>query len=678
MRRIFLLLCLVLSFVSCEKDPVVNGFPVDKTDIVLDWDSSEVTINFDLPIGMHTKLEHTITIESGTYNWITFNSSTQTSATFTVKNNLQHIDRSAVIRIKNDSYSDFTEIRVMQKCAKEELLHIDVSDITTSAFNVTVTAKDENMEIFTYVQRLRYGKSIEDRPYDRYLEDGTELSSVAYYDFVLYALREGLDVREFMVEQGVLGTGVFEREEQLAEPNAGYCIITVGVELYEDEHGATSVRAVTPAYNHYIMTEHTPVREDIKLSVTVDLDQVYSSDALLSIECDEDSNLLYRYMVVEPSTLPLFMEEYTQDEAYDFFSYMWYNEFISYASDGMEYLEAFLEANTFAESFEDERLRLTANTEYCVIAYALDVVEGTIQMVSSPEIVRFTTGKCGVTDVSFELTENEIHGRMVDFTITPSNDMAGYYTTILTKEEYDSWDKTLLRQRLVDEGWAQGAVRYGASDYEFRFLNPETEYYVVCVGAHGGVATTEDVTAFLITTPMQAEPKCKIVGFDCYGPFYAGALNDYDPTKYHMNGSWINYYLNDYCAVGVDIHTEGEVYQLYANFIGEDQIEGCSDNQIIAMLQDRDCMPKIYYYCKENITFRYYIVAMDEDGNIDLYKSPDTYYFTHDDYITDEASIAELAKFYDEVKAQHEGTRSANLPTTRAADSGEQCISVID
>lgn len=88
-------------------------------------------------------------------------------------------------------------------------------------------------------------------------------------------------------------------------------------------------------------------------------------------------------------------------------------------------------------------------------------------------------------------------------------------------------------------------------------------------------------------------------------------------------------------------------------------------------------MPKIYYYCKENIDLYYYVAAMDEDGNIDLYKLPDVYNFAKENYITDEASIAELAAFYDEVSAQHEATRATTQPETRTADSGMVCIPVI-
>lgn len=94
----------------------------------------------------------------------------------------------------------------------------------------------------------------------------------------------------------------------------------------------------------------------------------------------------------------------------------------------------------------------------------------------------------------------------------------------------------------------------------------------------------QGITLFPITTPIQAEPKCKITGVDYYGPFSAGALYYYNPQKYHMNGKWMDYYYAGYCAVGVDIHTEGEVYQLYARFYADEEVEGYDDNQIIAML----------------------------------------------------------------------------------------------
>ncbi|MBE6202704.1 MAG: hypothetical protein E7135_03515 [Rikenellaceae bacterium] len=677
MRPIFSLLCLVLLFASCEKDPGISTFPVDETEVVLDWDSDELTINFDLSSYMYDKVDYHITLENGANGWLTYKSNTMTSITFAVKNNVHHYDRSAVILVKNDAYPDFTQVRVTQKCRGEQMLNIDVSDITTTSFNVQVTSKDENMEIFTYIRHLGYGVSIEDRPFDDLIEDGHGFVSSYADPYIFEALRGGVDVKQYMVEMGVCSTGHYEREVHFAVPNGGYCIFTVGVEFYEDESGRPKIKAVTPVYNLYLNTEHTPIREDIKLNAKVDIDPVYSSDALLSIECDEDSNLRYRYLIVNPNNYEVFVEDQSIEEIYEFFSYRWHIDYNYASADGAESLEAFLEESTFAKSFKDERLHLNANTEYYIVAYALDVVDGRIQMVSYPEIVKFTTGMCSMTDISFEMTQNEIHGRMVDFTITPSDDMGGYYVTVMSKEAYESWDSSLLHQRLVDEGWYRGDICYGESNHEFRFLNPETDYCVVCVGVHGGVATTEDITMFPITTPAPTEPKCRVTGFDCYGPFYAGALNDYDHTKYHMNDSWVSLYMSGYCAVGVDIYVEGEVSQLYATFLSDDDTVGCDDNQIISMLQSQACKPKIYYYCKQNIAFHYYIVAMDEDGNIDLYKSPDGYYFTEEDYITDEASIAELAKFYDEVMAQQEGTRSTTEPTTNAMQSDAPCIAVI-
>ena len=678
MRRIFLFLCLGLLLVGCVKENPHTIFPVDKQDVVMTMDGGELTINFDIPPSMRTDVDVIIQQLNGRSEWIKLQSYNATSATFTVERNLQPFERNAIIRIKTKSFPDYATINVMQECFDPDFFQIEVNDITTSSFDATITAKDENMCIVGFVLQLNGKSTIEERPYDYLIEDGSLIYLNFVDSYVLHANANGLDLKEFMIEQGVCGQGSLSKRNYPMEPGGQYCLFVAGVEFGETASGGQYLDVVTTATNLYFEIESTPIREDILLEATVELDPAYGSDVLLSINCDDSSNLQYRYMIYTPEKHdPYIFEEHTLDEFYDYYSHLWYQEYCNSLAYGIENLEAFLEESTFADSFANERLRLEANTEYCLVAYAIDVVDTSIQVVSYPEIVRFTTGECAMSDISFEMTTNKLHSRMVDFTITPSDDLDGYYTTIMSKQEYDSWDKTLLHQRLVDEGWANGGVCYGANDFEFRFLNPITDYYVLCVGVHGGTATTEDITLFPITTPVQAESKCRVTGVDCYGPFYAGALDAYNHDKYHMNGKWFQYDMNDYCAVGIDIHTEGEVYKLFSLFLPDEDTVGYGKNQIVPMLKDSDCMPKIYFYCKHNVPFHFYVAAMDEDGNIDLYTSPDGYNFTRENHITDEASIAELATFYDEVQAQYEDTRAAIQPATRAAQSDAPCLPVV-
>lgn len=200
------------------------------------------------------------------------------------------------------------------------------------------------------------------------------------------------------------------------------------------------------------------------------------------------------------------------------------------------------------------------------------------------------------------------------------------------------WDEELLLQRLVDDGTNRG-IYFGTHESEV-YTSPDTDYYILCVGVHGGVAATENIVKFEFTTPSQPEPMCRITGVDILGPYHPSALYVYDSEKYYHLSDWGYADFQGYCNVATDLHYEGEPMNVYSLFLADEYVEGFDREQIIATLRSHKSRSKVYFYVMRDVTFHYYAMVEDKEGNIDLYISPEEYYFTTDNYLTSEEDIA--------------------------------------
>ena len=67
---------------------------------------------------------------------------------------------------------------------------------------------------------------------------------------------------------------------------------------------------------------------------------------------------------------------------------------------------------------------------------------------------------------------------------------------------------------------------------------------------------------------------------------------------------------------------------------------------------------------------------MDEDGDVDLYISPEEYLFTRDNLLTSTEDVARLAEIYDRAKALRDQNKSVAIaPDTPKAEA--MCVNAL-
>ena len=562
--------------------------------------------------------------------------------------------------------------------AKNEDFKIEVTELTTATIKATITPKDKDMMYVAQVEAIN-DRNLDWRVNTIYAEPEKALSNIGVMGYVNYAIDNDIDILEFITEYNVGGRGEIVLDRQILEPGHKYGVVVIGIETYTDQRGNLDVRTVTPVYYEIVET-NIALNKDISFETSVTVDPVIGSDILLDVKPNGWDGVyfckLYEHYEGYDTYEYKDIFDATPDEMFMHYKEEWHRTLIDYALlEDIEGYYAMMDAYSFSGELSDHRYRLKANKGYCLVIYALEVVDGLLQVVSYPQFTHFTTSIYQNSDITFDVEIGEVNSRRVVYEVTPSSDMEGYCSVVMPVAEYNDWDEELLKQRIADQCVKNDDVRFGNVNYEDYTLIPDTDYYVVCLGCHGEVATSE-----MTTIPFRTEPKresdSKIEGVEICGPFNATALYRYDPVKY-ADCYDLDYELYDYCAVGVAVTLSQEPRMIYATFLFEDQTWGKSDEEIIDMLRNHESYSynHFYFWVKYNHKGRLYALVMDEDGDVDLYITPEEYLFTRDNLLTTTEDVARLAEIYDQALAYYEGGYNASTTAEQAPEA--MCLNAL-
>ena len=555
---------------------------------------------------------------------------------------------------------------------------IEVTELTTATIKATITPKDKDMIYVAQVEAIN-DIDLDWRINSVYNESEHALLNIGVMNYVNYAIDNDIDILEFITEYNVGGKGEIVLDRPVLEPGHKYGIVVIGIETYTNERGKLDVRTVTPVYYEIVETD-IALNKDISFETTVDVDPIICSDILLDVKPNGWDGVyfckLYEHYEGYDTYEYKDIFDATPDEMFMHYKEEWHWTLIDYALlEDIEGYYAMMDAYSFSGELSDHRYRLKANKGYCLVIYALEVVDGLLQVVSYPQFTHFTTSAYQNSDITFDVEIGEVNSRRVVYEVTPSSDMEGYCSRVMPVAEYNDWDEELLKQRIADQCVKNDDVRFGNVNYEDYTLMPDTDYYIVCLGCHGEVATS-DMTTIPFRTEPKREPDSKIEGVEICGPFNATALYRYDPVKY-AGFCDIDYEIHDYCAVGVAVTLSQEPRMIYATFLFEDETFGKSDEQIIDMLRNHESYSynHFYFWVKYNVKGRFYALVMDEDGDVDFYASPEEYLFTRDNVLTSTEDVARLAEIYDQALAYYEGGYNTS-PTAEQAPEA-MCVNAM-
>lgn len=251
---------------------------------------------------------------------------------------------------------------------------------------------------------------------------------------------------------------------------------------------------------------------------------------------------------------------------------------------------------------------LKGNTNYALVIYAVDMVDGMPQVVSKPQVVNFTTEAIGASDMILDIKVENKYVRVADVTVTPSTNE--YYTVAIVpfSEVPESSNAEIIDW--LNDNFAMDSY-HGEIFSHLNTLQPETSYSILAYGYYGGVVTT-DLFRYDFTTDAESECENGVVRVDYDGPYSLAELEAYDPDYFY---NYAMFESMGWYAMWSEIFTEQPTQDMFYCIYSAQEVSVYGEEAIFADLVSYPCGKtqlltgengKLYVMCA---------VCMDYRGN---------------------------------------------------------------
>ena len=260
------------------------------------------------------------------------------------------------------------------------------------------------------------------------------------------------------------------------------------------------------------------------------------------------------------------------------------------------------------QGYEEYSELLKGNTNYAMVIYAVEMIDGLPQVASTPQIFNFTTEEVGASTMKLDIRVENKYVRVADIIITPSTNDP-YTVAIVPKSEVpNKSDEDII-------AWCNKSFNMESYQGEiFSHINsfkPETEYSILAYGYYGDVVTTE---LFRLDFKTDAESECEnsVVRVDFNGPYSLMELEAYDPDYFYSYGMFetMGWY-----AIWSEIITEKPTQDLFYCIYKAQEIAVYGEQEVFEDLITYPCAPTQILTGQNDTLYVMCAVAMDYRGN---------------------------------------------------------------
>ncbi len=186
---------------------------------------------------------------------------------------------------------------------------------------------------------------------------------------------------------------------------------------------------------------------------------------------------------------------------------------------------------------------MTANTEYGYMLAGLEIEDDVVYLITDIQYDTFTTGEAAQSDMTFEISVENVEMNRADILITPSN-LEEKYTWYCSAYDGVSTEKELMDTFLAqNKMWLDwGMMLYsGVQDYtaagpnfKYKLDSPDTDYFVMAFGYQGGVTTLPEFKYFrTLPAPDPADATFTITGSEITPYSFKMNIDSSDETTYY-------------------------------------------------------------------------------------------------------------------------------------------------
>ena len=507
-------------FASCQPDTPADDVDTT-TSVVFDGlgennvvevgsEGGEVCVNYQINNGI-AGIDIVASTEA---DWISDIVVCDGTLAFTVAKNPEAQPRDARVRVSYPNV-DAQYIVVKQAMFSAITFEMEVTESTSTSCSTLIKPSNSDYAYIAYMSDVDYflgagitnAEELFQDDYNYFMGFAQQVNAPYLYEFFLanFFAYEG--------EQSIQWTGMM--------PGKEYVLYVYAIEFNEANNDYTMASPVTYQMVTLKGEELTEVHFDV--DVTVD-----GPNASYTIE---PQNWDGKYYLTVYEQGDYMYRDTPADDAYaELVSSVWLDMMAQLLASGYS-ADSLMELMCLQGPEQYSEL-LKASTNYAMVLYAVEMVDGLPQVASKPQVVNFRTEEVGASSMTIDIKLENKYVRVADVIITPSTNDP-YTVAIVAKNEVpDKSDEEIiawLHKSFYMESY-QGEIRSHINSFK-----PETEYSILAYGYYGDVVTT-DLYRLDFVTDAESECENSVVRVDFNGPYSLMELEAYDSDRYYNYG----------------------------------------------------------------------------------------------------------------------------------------------
>lgn len=500
--------------VACNENPPVEEQPTTAVELAQTYldvaaGGGDYAVNYTIT----NPIAGIDIVATADVDWVTDLKGENGTLRFKAAENPLNEERTAIITVKYPAI-DNVYLELKQAGFDGVTFQMDITNKTTTTCTSKVIPSDPETPYIIYMAELDYFYNMGiATAEDLFIDDYNYFMGMAeQYDVAL--------LEEFLLMNQIAFKGESVISWTNMTPDKEYVLYAYAIEINDDNSDYSLASPIAYTMFSLSSSELSEIEFDVQIEVngpeaTYNIKPI-NYDGKYYLDIFEEGDYMYRS---EGSVLD---QSYARTIANTWMSMISIYMQSGYTPEQLLEIMCLHGEETYSE------VRKSA-TNYAMVIYAIEMVDGLPQVASMPQLINFSTEAVEASDMILDIKVENNYVRVADITVTPSTDEP-YTIALVAKEEVPTGTDQEITSWLLDN--FDMSLYRGSIFSHVNSLKPQSEYSILAFGYYGGTITTE---LFRLDFTTEAEGECQnsIVNVRWDGPFSLIELEARFPDKYY-------------------------------------------------------------------------------------------------------------------------------------------------
>lgn len=500
--------------VACNENPPVEEQPTTAVELAQTYldvaaDGGDYAVNYTIT----NPIAGIDIVATADVDWVTDLKAENGTLRFKAAENQLNEERTAIITVKYPAI-DNVYLELKQAGFDGVTFQMDITNKTTTTCTSKVIPSDPEIPYIIYMAELDYFYNMGiTTAEDLFIDDYNYFMGMAeQYDVAL--------LEEFLLMNQIAFKGESVISWTNMTPDKEYVLYAYAIEINDDNSDYSLASPIAYTMFSLSSSELSEVEFDVQIEVngpeaTYNIKPI-NYDGKYYLDIYEEGDYMYRS---EGSVLD---QSYARTIANTWMSMISIYMQSGYTPEQLLEIMCLQGEETYSE------VRKSA-TNYAMVIYAIEMVDGLPQVASMPQLINFRTEAVEASDMILDIKVENNYVRVADITVTPSTDEP-YTIALVAKEEVPTGTDQEITSWLLDN--FDMSLYRGSIFSHVNSLKPQSEYSILAFGYYGGTITTK-LFRLDFTTETEGECQNSIVDVRWDGPFSLIELETRFPDKYY-------------------------------------------------------------------------------------------------------------------------------------------------